>query len=342
MLPPPPPSTSLFRPPAPYPPIASPYANSGALPGRGLAATHGGGHVAVLRGAMLRGLRRRWAAYRYRFVPWLALNLRRQRRTLRYVPESSQDKIIPDEDVLETLLKVFAALFANDLGRQTPVLAVRPEIRRKYEEPASAEPRRSEEGARSQRALGPQEVLFQALGFGLARGRSSLPAAGTGVFVSRGGARRGAVVAMYPGTVYRKHEPIFFQSLGNPFIFRCIDGVLIDGNDKGLSKAVYRSCSRRDQLGPFQMSDVSWLTAAPQNPLAVGQYVNNCSYEKAANVCYQEFDVPRCFPVELKQYLPNIVYSHDIQSPLRCVVLVALRDIKQGEELFSNYYTVIN
>ncbi|XP_048786451.1 SET domain-containing protein 9 isoform X2 [Lagopus muta] len=80
------------------------------------------------------------------------------------------------------------------------------------------------------------------------------------------------------GTVYRKHEPIFFQSLGNPFIFRCIDGILIDGNDKGLSRSVYRSCSWRDQLGPFQMSDVSWLTAAPQNPLAVGQYVNNCSY----------------------------------------------------------------
>ncbi|KAI6058259.1 SET domain-containing protein 9 isoform X1 [Aix galericulata] len=258
---------------------------------------------------MLRGLRRRWAAYRYRFVPWLALNLRRQRRTLRYVPESSQDKIIPDEAVLETLLRAFAALFASDLGRQAPVLAARPEIGRKYGEP---EPGRCQEAAR-----GPQEVLFRALGFGLARRHSSLPAAGTGVFLSRGGARRGAVVAMYPGTVYRKHEPIFFQSLGNPFIFRCIDGVLIDGNDKGLSRAVYRSCSRRDQLGPFQMSDVSWLTAAPQNPLAVGQYVNNCSYEKAANVCYQEFDVPSCFPVELKQYLPNIVYSHDVQSPLR-------------------------
>ncbi|XP_009462545.1 PREDICTED: SET domain-containing protein 9 [Nipponia nippon] len=143
-------------------------------------------------------------------------------------------------------------------------------------------------------------------------------------------------------TVYRKHEPIFFQSLGNPFIFRCIDGVLIDGNDKGLSRSVYRSCSRRDQLGPFQMSDESWLTAAPQNPLAVGQYVNNCSHEKAANVCYQEFDVPGYFPVELKQYLPNIVYSHDIESHPRCVVLVTLRDIKQGEELFSNYYTIVS
>lgn len=42
------------------------------------------------------------------------------------------------------------------------------------------------------------------------------------------------------GTVYQKCEPIFFQSIGNPFIFRCLDGVLIDGNDKGISKVVYR------------------------------------------------------------------------------------------------------
>lgn len=47
-------------------------------------------------------------------------------------------------------------------------------------------------------------------------------------------------ICLATGTVYRKHEPIFFQSLGNPFIFRCIDGILIDGNDKGLSRSVYR------------------------------------------------------------------------------------------------------
>lgn len=28
------------------------------------------------------------------------------------------------------------------------------------------------------------------------------------------------------------------------------------------------------------MSDESWLTATLQNPLAVGQYVNNCSHGK--------------------------------------------------------------
>ncbi|XP_030368601.1 SET domain-containing protein 9 isoform X2 [Strigops habroptila] len=281
---------------------------------------------------MLRALRRRWDAYKYRFVPWLALNLRRKRRTLRYVPESSQDKIISDEDVFETLLKIFKALFINDFSRQAPILAFLPEIKYKYLELLTAEQKLSKVHScdrQSQHVFSPEEVLFNTLGFMVSRDRSSLVSAGTGVFVTK-------------GTVYRKHEPIFFQSLGNPFIFRCIDGVLIDGNDKGLSRSVYRSCCRRDQLGPFQMSDESWLTAAPQNPLAVGQYVNNCSHEKAANVCYQEFDVPAYFPVELKQYLPNVIYSHDIESHLRCIVLVTLRDIKQGEELFSNYYTVVS
>lgn len=144
------------------------------------------------------------------------------------------------------------------------------------------------------------------------------------------------------GTVYQKYEPIFFQSIGNPFIFRCLDGVLIDGNDKGISKVVYRSCNGRDQLGPLKMSDSTWLTSEIHNPLAIGQYVNNCSNDRAANVCYQEFDVPAAFPIELKQYLPNIAYSYDKQSPLRCVILVALRDIEQGEELFSNYYTIVS
>ncbi|NWI70826.1 SETD9 protein, partial [Todus mexicanus] len=296
-------------------------------------------------GAMLGALRRSWDAYKYRFVPWLALNLRRKRRTLRYVPESSQDKIISDEDVFQTLLKIFKALFINDLSRQAHILALLPEIKCEYLELLTVEQKQSKLNScshQSQDVFSPEEVLFNTLGFNISRDRSSLVSAGTGVFVTKGFVPKGTVVSMYPGTVYRKHEPIFFQSLGNPFIFRCIDGVLIDGNDKGLSRSVYRSCSRRDQIGPFQMSDESWLTAALQNPLAVGQYVNNCSHEKAANVCYQEFDVPGYFPVELKQYLPNIVYSHDIESHPRCVVLVALRDIKRGEELFSNYYTVVS
>ena len=46
--------------------------------------------------------------------------------------------------------------------------------------------------------------------------------------------------SFFVGTIYWPHEPVLFQSIGNPFIFRCIDGMLIDGNDKGLSKLIYR------------------------------------------------------------------------------------------------------
>lgn len=40
--------------------------------------------------------------------------------------------------------------------------------------------------------------------------------------------------------------------------------------------------------------------------------------------------------------LPHVLLFLFFYSHLRCVVLVTLRDIKQGEELFSNYYTVVS
>ncbi|XP_006149044.1 SET domain-containing protein 9 isoform X2 [Tupaia chinensis] len=280
-----------------------------------------------MAGSLLRGLWHRWRRYKYRFVPWIALNLNHNPRTLRYVPEESKDKVISDEDVLETLLKVFQALFLNDFNKQSDILTLLPEpVKSKYQDLLAVQHQRVkllENKCQQQHIFKPEEILYRTLGFSIARATSSLISAGK-------------------GTVYQKYEPIFFQSIGNPFIFRCLDGVFIDGNDKGISKVVYRSCNGRDRLGPLQMSDSTWLTSEIHNPLAVGQYVNNCSNDRAANVCYQEFDVPTVFPIELKQYLPNIAYSYDKQSPLRCVVLVALRDIKQGEELFSNYYTIVS
>ncbi|XP_004703666.1 SET domain-containing protein 9 [Echinops telfairi] len=297
-------------------------------------------------GRLLRGLWQRWGRYKYRFVPWIAMNLNHNPRTLRYVPEESKDKVISDEEVLGSLLKVFQALFLNDFHKQSDILTVLPEtVQLKYQDLAAVQHQRVnllENRDQQQNIFKAEEVLYQTLGFNVARAASSLITAGKGVFVTKGFVPKGAVVSMYPGTVYQKYEPVFFQSIGNPFIFRCLDGVLIDGNDKGISKVVYRSCTGRDRLGPLEMSDSTWLTSELHNPLALGQYVNNCSNEKAANVCYQEFDVPAVFPVELKQYLPNIAYSYDKQSPLRCVILVALRDIKQGEELFSNYYTIVS
>ncbi|XP_077580686.1 SET domain-containing protein 9 [Stigmatopora nigra] len=261
----------------------------------------------------LERLGHKWKSYRHRFLPWVVLNFSKNEKTLRQVPTRVEDKLVPDHQVSQTLVRLFREL-----------------------------ERGLDDGARAHAHRRGQDAAFRILGFCVERKPSTLPSAGTGVFVSRGSVPRGATVAMYPGTVYRAHEPILFQSLRNPFIFRCLDGVLLDGKGGGLSKMVYESCAGRDRAGPRATSDGSWLTAAPENPLSVGQYVNNCSDERPANVCYQELDLPDGFPPELRRHLPNVNYGACWPGPLRCVVLVALRDIEEGQELFSNYYTIVH
>ncbi|XP_059200866.1 SET domain-containing protein 9 [Centropristis striata] len=281
---------------------------------------------------VLKRLQNKWKSYRHRFVPWVVLNLSKNEKTLRKVTERSEDKLVPDEEVSKSLLLLFRALLRSHGANHEEHRVAQTDLRKVP----------SKEDQRGEYPPSSQNVMLQSLGFCIDRKPSTLPFAGTGVFVTEGFVPKGTTVAMYPGTIYQAHEPILLQSIRNPFVFRCIDGVLIDGNDKGISKMVFKSCSGRDRIGPFVISDTSWLTATPQNPLAVGQYVNNCSNEMPANMCYQEYDVPYTFPLELFQYLPNVNYSNDTPRPLRCVVLVSLRDITAGEELFSNYYTIVH
>ena len=104
-------------------------------------------------------------------------------------------------------------------------------------------------------------------------------------------------------------------------------------------------------MGPYSPCDVSWLTSDLQNPLAIGQYINNQSEEIPANVCYQELDIPRTFPVHLRRFIPNINYKNKFLEEtfdetldycfVRTVILVSLRDIHEGEELYSAYFTEI-
>ena len=56
-------------------------------------------------------------------------------------------------------------------------------------------------------------------------------------------------MCLYPGTVYQPHQPVLLQSIGNQYIFRCGDGVLIDGSSRGISRTIFRSCTGRDQVG---------------------------------------------------------------------------------------------
>ncbi|XP_060589259.1 SET domain-containing protein 9-like [Ruditapes philippinarum] len=267
---------------------------------------------------MIKHFARRWNQYKYRFVPWLASNINES--SPRIVPSSKEDKIISDEDVEDCLLLLFTAFHKN----------------RKEKE--SLESRYSE----------CSKLMHDVCGFSIERQKSLLENGGRGVFVASGQVQCGSVVAMYPGVVYQPWEPVFWVSLANSFLFRCADGVHIDGKDTGLSKMMYNSCSKRDSVYGKLMCDTRWLTETPVNPLAVGQYVNNQSNKYAANVAYQEFDIPASFPMELRQYIPNTEarLHQDMEQTfynrlLRVVVLVSLRDIYEGEEIFSTYYTIV-
>ncbi|XP_068726615.1 SET domain-containing protein 9-like [Montipora capricornis] len=263
---------------------------------------------------------KKWRSYRYRFFPWIAFNLRN--RTVREVSSSDQDKIIPDSKVIENLITLFRTLHGNEENG--------------YDHAHSPGQRETFPGA-----------MYNALGFEIKRQESTIPGAGKGVIVTKGTVPIGTLVALYPGTIYWPNEPVLFQSIGNPFVFRCVDGIIIDGNDKGLSRIIYRSNARRDQIGPYSLCDTTWLGSEPQNPLAVGQYVNNRPKPLPANVAYQEVDIPfRSIAPNLWKYLPNVWYgSGNIASEncfLRTVALVSVRDISQDEEVFSSYFTVIH
>ena len=95
----------------------------------------------------------------------------------------------------------------------------------------------------------------------------------------------------------------------------------------------------------IRVADTSWLTDYPVNPLNVGQYVNNENSTFEANVFYHEIDLPHNFPLHLLKFVPNVNYQSvatDGDRDLRLVVLIALRDIEQGEELFSSYMTLVS
>lgn len=180
--------------------------------------------------------------------------------------------------------------------------------------------------------------------FTLQVSKSSINDAGMGVFLSRGFAPQGTLVAFYPGTVYMPSDSKFFQSLNNPFLFRCSDGICIDGKSTGMSKSIYKSCGMRDNMGRFKFCDFTWLDPHSSDCcfLNTGQFVNNQNQSFQQNVEYLEVDVPhRTLPLHLRKFFPNINYCNLEMNFVRTVVLVATRDIFEGEELFSNYFTVV-
>ncbi|XP_071519906.1 SET domain-containing protein 9-like isoform X5 [Panulirus ornatus] len=278
---------------------------------------------------MLRKFGTLWKSYKYRFVPWLAFNF--HKRSVRSVKDRGVDKIIPECVLLDQLRALTSAL----LQAQTWAL---PTIQCHHQ---------LSYHLALQLFL---QVMEETYGFHVYRAPSSLGGLGVLATTDRSchvAVQQGQLVALYPGTIYLPVQPIFFQSINNPFIFRCIDGIMVDGNDKRISKALFKSCSSRDRVGPFPIADTSWLTDCLVNPLNVGQYVNNQSVGHSSNVAYQEMTIhPGDVPLEERQYLPNLWYSPPealpvMDLPLRIVGLVATRNIQKGEELLSDYFTII-
>ncbi|KAG0031978.1 SET domain-containing protein 9 [Podila clonocystis] len=130
-----------------------------------------------------------------------------------------------------------------------------------------------------------QQIMKTRFGFWLEKQPSLIPNAGNGVFLRGGRADPGAIVAMYPGTLYRPGEAIFFNSLHNHYILKCNDGVYVDGKSNGLSGSIYRSLNSRDNYpGITPTADTTWMTYQPKNPLAIGQIVNNGTSQFPPNV----------------------------------------------------------
>ncbi|KAK4030230.1 SET domain-containing protein 9 [Daphnia magna] len=259
-------------------------------------------------------VKKKWLSYRFRFVPWIALNLKEKgHRSVRKV----DDKIVPDDAIISTLFHFSASLHEN-----------------------------LNNGFVNKKPIESLKVMEKVLGYTVQLKQSTIPGAGVGVFVTQGIVTAGSIVAFYPGTIYRGTEPLLLQSIANPFIFRCIDGLHLDGKDSGISRMIFKSCVHRDLRWPFFPADLSWLTGDFINPLNCGQYVNNETPDFPCNVAYQECDLPLDrFPIELRRYLPNIYYSSSEWNRadfLRLVALVAVKDIVVDTELFSTYYTVVH
>ena len=134
----------------------------------------------------------RWSEYKYRFVPWLALNMRKQ-----LARKSGRDSKMPrksEEDYVASLESLLKQLHRPD---SDPWILFR-DTKKRQDLFSSLHAKN-------------KTVLEREWGFDVSVAPSLIPNAGNGVFLSRGGVRRGQMVALYPGTLYLPHQPILLQ-----------------------------------------------------------------------------------------------------------------------------------
>jgi hypothetical protein len=186
-----------------------------------------------------------------------------------------------------------------------------------------------------------RNILREEFNFSLNKSLSKTHA--EGIFVDYGEiTNAGELVAIYPGTIYHRHfDPLFFPSIRNTFLLGRKDNLIIDGRDKGLSRSIYLSCHSR-----YPLYDKTWILkdiSMHKNPLTLGHYINHFPLNVLPNVTYYEFDFYfKENENDLYRFVPNVRYADlDNEKGMPSAVLISLRPIKQGEELFSCYLNVI-
>ncbi len=187
----------------------------------------------------------------------------------------------------------------------------------------------------------PRIILQEEMNFSLNKGLSQTHA--QGIFLDYGQIdHAGQLVAIYPGTIYRRHfDPLLLPSIRNTFLLARKDDLIIDGRDRGLSRSIYLSCHAR-----YPLYDRTWLSKdiyQHKNPLTLGHYINHFPLNSLPNVTYYEFDFH--FDQNENDFyrlVPHVRYADDVEEKgMPSAVLISLRPIKQGEELFSCYLNVI-
>ena len=153
--------------------------------------------VLLARGCLAAG----WSEYKYRFLPWIAVNLRKELR------EGRQHECVRnDEHYLGRLQSLLRAFTRPD---DDPWLLYRDTRRRRHLFASLHDDNR--------------RVMLREFGFSVRVRASRIAGAGNGVFVDEGRVREGQIVALYPGTQYEPYQPLLLQSIRNKYILRWVN-----------------------------------------------------------------------------------------------------------------------
>jgi hypothetical protein len=176
--------------------------------------------------------------------------------------------------------------------------------------------------------------------FSLCVQSSTISEAGNGVFIKQGVARKGDVVALYPGVVYSPDEFTLLHSQicpNNDYLaFRRSDKYVIDAKETGMSKQVWKAVVERTNASLATRKLKPILT---QNIWANGHLVNHSSSK--FNVRFVDWNYSKDIEgTGLESAVPNVYFGVERKekSWMRGLVLVAVSDIPTGQELLLNYH----